>query len=213
MSEILWTLVAFLLTLMVFSYLFGDNILFRIASYLLVGVTAGYAVVVIIDTVLVPQVIQPLLSGSLWTLIPLVMGIFIVMRLSPRLAGPGKVSMAFLAGVGAALAISGAVLGTVLPQIRGTIVLFTPENNIASWVQGLFVLLGIVAVLAYFQFGALRRTGEQPQRPTYLRWLAKAGEWFMMVTLGAIFAGVLLAALSALVERVDFIHLVIRGWF
>jgi len=213
MSEILWTLVAFLLTLMVFSYLFGDNILFRIASYLLVGVTAGYAVVVIIDKVLVPQVFQPLVSGSLWTLIPLALGALIVMRLSPRLAGLGRVSMAFLAGVGAALAVSGAVLGTLIPQMRGTITLFKPENGLASWSQGLFILLGIVSILAYFQFGALRRTGEKPERPAYLRWLAKVGEWFLMVALGSIFAGVLLAALSALVERVDFIQSVIKGWF
>lgn len=213
MIEILWTLMAFLLTLMVFSYLFGDNVLFRIASYLLVGVTAGYAFVIIIDTVLVPLVFRPLLAGSLGVLIPLALGVLLILRLSPRLAVLGKVSIAFLAGVGAALAVSGAVLGTLMPQIRGSIALFKPESGFASWAQGLFVLIGIVSVLAYFQFGAQRRTGEQPERPAYLRRLAKVGEWFLMVALGAIFAGVLLAALSALVERVDFIQSVIRGWF
>jgi len=36
--DILWTVVGFLLTLLILSFIFGDNPLFRIASYLFVGV-------------------------------------------------------------------------------------------------------------------------------------------------------------------------------
>ncbi len=44
--EIISALVGFLLTLMVFSYLIGDNPLFRIAVYLFIGVSSGYAATV-----------------------------------------------------------------------------------------------------------------------------------------------------------------------
>ena len=38
--------VAFLFTLMIFSYLIGDNPLFRVAVYIFVGVSAGYVAAV-----------------------------------------------------------------------------------------------------------------------------------------------------------------------
>jgi hypothetical protein len=45
--DLIWTIVGFILTLMVFSYLFGDNPLFRLVTYLFVGVSAGFAAVMI----------------------------------------------------------------------------------------------------------------------------------------------------------------------
>ena len=44
--EVVWSIVSFVVTLLIFSYIFGDNPLFRLASYAFVGVAAGYAVVV-----------------------------------------------------------------------------------------------------------------------------------------------------------------------
>jgi len=213
MTDLLWTLAAFILTLMVFSYLFGDNVLFRIASYLLIGATAGYAVVVILDAVLLPRLVQPLLAGSTGVIVPALLSILLLMRLSPRLAGMGRFSMALLVGVGAAVAITGAVFGTIVPQIHGTISLFAPSGGLPAWSQGLFIALGAAAVLIYFQFGAVRRTDNMEERPPALKWLARIGEWLLAITLGAVFPGVLLAALGALIERVDFIRSVIMGWF
>lgn len=213
MTDLLWTLAAFILTLMVFSYLFGDNVLFRIASYLLIGATAGYAVVVILDAVLLPRLVQPLLAGSTTVIVPALLSILLLMRLTPRLAGMGRFSMALLVGVGAAVAITGAVLGTIVPQIQGTISLFAPSGGLPAWAQGLFIALGAAAVLIYFQFGAVRRTDNTEERPPALKWLARIGGWLLAITLGAVFAGVLLAALGALIERVDFIRSVIMGWF
>src|SRR3990172_4998097 len=44
--ETLGTLLAAVLTVMVLSYILGDNALFRIATYLFVGVASGYAAAV-----------------------------------------------------------------------------------------------------------------------------------------------------------------------
>ena len=75
--DLIWTLVSFILTLLIFSYLLGDNPLFRVASYLFVGVTAGYVAVVVIYQVILPKLIWPLMEGNLLekglTLIPLVL--------------------------------------------------------------------------------------------------------------------------------------------
>ena len=57
------TVVAVLLTLFVFSFLLGDNALYRLAEHLFVGVAIGYAVVIAFHSVLVPRLITPLAEG------------------------------------------------------------------------------------------------------------------------------------------------------
>ena len=51
--DVLWLFISFVLTLLIFSYIFGDNPLFRLASYAFVGVSAGYLLVTVIYQVLV----------------------------------------------------------------------------------------------------------------------------------------------------------------
>jgi len=53
--EIISALLGLILTLMIFSYLIGDNPLFRIAIYLFIGVSSGYAATVVWHYVLVPK--------------------------------------------------------------------------------------------------------------------------------------------------------------
>jgi len=99
-NELIWTLVSFFLTLLVFSYLLGDNPLFRFVSALLIGVTAGYFAVVIIYQVLIARLVVPLAQGSTLAMIPVLLSGLLLMKLSPRLTSLGNVSMALLVGVG-----------------------------------------------------------------------------------------------------------------
>ena len=50
--EFLSAALGLILTLLVFSYLIGDNPLFRIAIYLFIGVSSGYAASVVWHSVL-----------------------------------------------------------------------------------------------------------------------------------------------------------------
>jgi hypothetical protein len=58
--ELISALVGLVLTLMIFSYLIGDNPLFRIAVYLFIGAASGYAATIVWHYVLVPKLFQPL---------------------------------------------------------------------------------------------------------------------------------------------------------
>ncbi len=64
-ADLLGGLISFLLTLMILSYLFGDNVFFRVAVYIFVGVSAGYAAAVAWWQVLWPRLFNPLLRGIL----------------------------------------------------------------------------------------------------------------------------------------------------
>jgi hypothetical protein len=158
------TLVAIVLTLFVFSYLLGDNVLFRIAEHLFVGVAVGYAVVVAFHNVLGPKLLSPLVealgSGDWgWTLlllIGLVFGLLLLTKPLKSLSWLGSLSVAVLLGVGAALAIGGALLGTLLPQVNATADVthymerYGPGLGLFS---GLLVLVGTIGVLLHFYFG------------------------------------------------------------
>ncbi len=54
--------VSLTLTLMVFSYLLGDNFLYRLAIAVLVGVAAGYVAVVAVESVILPWIDTTLLA-------------------------------------------------------------------------------------------------------------------------------------------------------
>ena len=54
--ELISAFIGLILTLMVFSYLIGDNPLFRIAIYLFIGVSSGYAAAVVVRSVLLPKI-------------------------------------------------------------------------------------------------------------------------------------------------------------
>ena len=109
--------------------------------------------------------------------------------------------MGFLVGVGAAAAIGGAVIGTVFPQVSASISIFDAENIL----NGFIILLGTLATLIYFQFG-LRRESQRDQRITeLLKGIGWIGQSFIAITFGALFAGVYIAALTALIERFSFL--------
>ena len=97
-SDLLWMLISFVLTLMVFSYLFGDNVLFRFVSALFVGASTGYFFVILIFQVVLPRLVAPILNGSVITLIPLLLSGLLLLKLSPKLAKFGNISMAYSGG-------------------------------------------------------------------------------------------------------------------
>jgi hypothetical protein len=211
LTEILWTGLAFVLTLCIFSYLFGDNFLFRIATYILVGVSSGYVFYTIFFQVLWPRLVVPLQTYEFWKLLimvvpPFILGALLLTKISPRLASLGTLPMAYLVGVGAAVAVGGAVYGTLFGQVKGA-----AAAAIAS-IEGFIVLVGTICTLAYFQFGALSRPGQAVRRSPLVEWLASAGQVFIGITLGALFAGVYAASLTALMERLEFLLLAVANW-
>jgi hypothetical protein len=205
-------IISFLLTLMILSYLIGDNPAFRVAVYLFVGVSAGYVAAVAWWQVLYLKVIIPLFTGSflerLLALVPLVLGVLLLMKLSTRTARLGTPSVAFLVGVGAAVAVGGAVMGTIIPQTIASFNVFNPTSTGESWLARLFfgaiMLVGTITTLVYFHFGAKASAGG-PQRSKLVIWLGWIGQVFIAITLGVLFAGVFAAALTALIERMNFI--------
>ncbi len=206
--------VAFLFTLLIFSYLIGDNPLFRIAVYIFVGVSAGYVASVAWRQVIWSDLFFPLITGTseqkaLLT-IPLILSALLLTKASPRLTQLGMPTMALLVGVGAAVAVGGAVTGTLFPQIGATINMFdvrsaTSAAQFAEMIfNGAWILVGVTTTLVYFHFGAHTTKDGSVRRFGLIELIAFVGSIFLAITLGVLFAGVYSAALTALIDRLHF---------
>jgi hypothetical protein len=212
--DLLTGLFSFLLTLMVLSYLIGDNPAFRVAIYLFIGVSAGYAAAVAWNQVLRPRLFLPLMQGG-WTnfllLVPLILGLLMFSKLSPRLAWLGSPSLALIVGVGAAVVVGGAVLGTLFPQTQAVVNQFDLPpigESLPKWLgvlsEALLMLLGTISTLVYFQFSA-KSTPSGPRRGKAIELIAWVGQVFIAITFGVLFAGAFAAAMTALIERMNFL--------
>ncbi len=216
------TLVAVVLTLVVFSYLLGDNILYRLAEHIFVGVAIGYAAVVAFHSILASKLFGPMVDAIgdgdwqrlLLLAIPLVLGLLLLVKPLRATRWLGSLSIAFLLGVGAALAISGALLGTLLPQVDATANL---THYTARWGTGLglfsgfVVLVGTIGVLLHFHFSAGKGGRLAQVRDALVQAWGGAGRWFILIAFSAILATTFVSRLSLLVGRVQFLLDSIRG--
>jgi hypothetical protein len=208
-------LLGFVLTLLVFSYLVGDNQFFRLTLHVFIGVSAGFAATVVIHNVIVPRMIEPIFAGErseqILALVPIILAGLLFTKISPRFAFIGNLPMAYIVGVSAAAAIGGAVLGTLIPQTIASMNLFDVQVNQAfdadlglRLINGIIILIGTIATLAYFQFSNLSKSLEKSQLQTWIDGLGQIGQVFVAITFGFLFAGVFSAALTALIGRVLF---------
>lgn len=203
-------IVAIVLTLLVLSRIAGDNPLFRVAQYLFVGTSLGLAFVVAYHQVLRPTIAGVLSDDPMTTtayLAPLVLGLLLLPRLSAgnRLSWLANVPLALIFGVGAALAVGGAIIGTLLPQMLES-ARFSGETT-AQLAGSIIVVVGTILILSSFYYTVPRET----RGGKYVAAATVIGHWVLMVAFGFFFAGALQSYTSALIERLDFVVGWVRG--
>jgi hypothetical protein len=213
-------LLSLLITVLILSYVVGDNVAFRLAIHAFIGVAAGYITAIVVLQVIVNKIAYPLVFGGMTekilASIPLVLGLLLLLKLSPSAEWVARPIVAFLVGTGAAAAVAGAMLGTIYPQTLASIASITtlaPTLDLSKIVQGAFILVGTVSTLAYFQFTVLGKSAADGKRGWLMTVIAFLGQVFIAVTLGALFAGAFSAALTALIDRIQSIVLFIDKLF
>ena len=219
--ELISALVGLILTLMIFSYLIGDGPLFRIAVYIFIGVASGYAATVVWHQVLVPKLFEPLQTTNpnqlLLMIIPLALCLSLLAKLTPRISWIGNIAMAVLVGVGAAAAVGGALLGTLIPQARAAMDAFDVSSAASGvevagrFLEASVMLAGTTFTLASFHFSASRAPDGTAKRNRILEIIAWVGRIFISITFGVLFAGVYMSALTAMIERLSSIINFVRG--
>ncbi|HYF66256.1 MAG TPA: hypothetical protein VD886_25730 [Herpetosiphonaceae bacterium] len=203
-----WPWIAVALTLIVLSRALGDNPLFRFSQYLFVGLALGYTTTIVINDVLVDRIggamnqADPV--GFVFLAAPVILGLLLWTRLgNQNMSWLANIPLALMFGVAAALALGGTILGTLLPQLDNSLFSVRALSSAPPEVMvgRVVVLVGIILVLMSFRF--TRQSGKQP--PAVERGIARLGRWWLLISLGVVFAGALITYQSALIDRIQFV--------
>jgi len=218
------TWIGALLTLSIFSFLYKDNPLYKLAEHIFIGISAGYFVALEYWNVFVPNLWNPLLASfrtvspsGLMLIVPFVLGLLLFTRFLPKAAWLSRWSMAAMIGSYAGLAIIGALQGDLLAQIRANMMpLISPGSpgglKSAAGASALFfatlevlrnplIVIGLLVTLVYFFFSREHKGS--------LGAASRVGVWFLMISFGASFGYTVMSRVSLLIGR---LHFLLSDW-
>jgi hypothetical protein len=220
MSHLLGILLATALTLAIFSRVWRANPGYQAAQHLLLGALTGYVAAVLLRTTLIPALTGQLQNGpSGWLM--LLLTILLILLLGMRFTGKshlraaGLIPLALLIGAGSALALAGALRGTLTPQILAAIDLhFLPAS---PGFDALAVILATVITISVILFFHYRTQPASETSPGWLLALIKLGYWGVMIAAGALLATTAGARITLLIDRITYLteiwgHLLSGNW-
>jgi len=212
----LW--VGALLTLMIFSFLYKDNPLYKFAEHLFVGVSAAYWMVQGFWQQIIPNLMAKLFPRQfenlveaaqgqppeLWYIIPLVLGLMLLTRLIGPIAWLSRWSMAFIIGYTAGSNLTRYLVSDFIRQVEKTLALPLVATHADNWLQwimysisNLVIFGGVICGLIYFYFSK-EHTGAFGRA-------SRVGIWVLMVAFGASFGYTVMARISLLIGRLEYL--------
>jgi hypothetical protein len=193
--QLLWEALAVLVTLAVFSFLFGDNPVYKFTERLWVGVATGYWTMLLWHQGLRDKVILPIFErGEFLYVIPVLLGVLMWFRISPKLGWLSRYALGFYVGISAGVYIPNIFRAWVFRQVEGTII---PIEGSWAGINYILALIGVICSLIYF-FYSKPHTGA-------FGVLSRTGIYTLMVGFGAGFGLTVMGRVALLVQRVLFV--------
>jgi len=188
--EAISNFVAAILTLFIFSFLYKDNPFYKFAEALFIGVSMGYAIPLVYENAFMPFVYTPIfVEHKFIILIPALMGSLYIFRFTKNLSWLSRYPIVFgmaIVGMGVPMSIH----SSVLVQMRSAML---PMDNINT----IIIFIGTVTILLYFFFSKAHRG--------FYGKVTNVGVWFLMVGFGASFGYTVMARISLLIGRIQFL--------
>ena len=190
-----------LLTLSIFSYLYGDNPFYKAAEHIFVGVSAGYIFTITFwDTIwpnlfgrLFPNYVKAGFEFEIIYIIPLILGIFMLFRLSKKYTWLSRISIAYIVGMAAGLKFYVFLNSNLLIQIKSSMI--DLSGTYYSIINEIIILIGVISGLIYFFFSK-EHTGVVGK-------ISRIGVYFLMIKFGASFGFAVMGRISLLIGRFE----------
>lgn len=200
MYETIGIWVAAIFTIGIFSFLYKENPLYRLAEHLVVGISMGYAIVVTWENVLKPRLIESMVQDNQYILIiPALIGLLYITRFFSSVSWLSRYPIAFVLGTASGVALPRTMLGRVLRQLEATMMPIFSDG--AGWAETLGIavmIFGTLAALIYFFFS-------KPHKGLFFGTGSKIGIWVIMIGFGATFGFTIMGRISLLIGRVQFL--------
>ncbi len=207
MINIIQTTIGAILTLSIFSFLYKDNPLYRVAEHLLIGISVGYIIGQQYHMGFMNYIITPIFrEGQLVTLIPSFIGLMYMGFFSQKTSWLIRFPIAISLGIGAGYGIPYTFQASIFIQLRETLTVFS-EPGITGFgiFSGILFLLGVFTAIVYFFFSWKHRG--------VVGIVAKVGIYFLMIGFGASFGLTVMGRISLLIGRFlflfkDWLHII-----
>ncbi|MBC8525570.1 MAG: hypothetical protein ISS28_00125 [Candidatus Cloacimonetes bacterium] len=189
-----------ILTFAIFSFLYRDNPFYKIAEQIFIGISAGYWFIYTIYNILIPNLFTPLLtnfSANLLLLLPALLGILMLCRLIPRIDWVSRYSIALVVGTTAGLFFKRYLQSDVINQMNATMINPFSAPDLAATIGQLILIIGTVTGIIYFFFSK--------KHEGVFGGTARVGIFFLMISFGAAFGYTVMARISLLIGRLDFL--------
>jgi len=198
MIEFLQIWIGAFITLSLFSFLYKDNPFYKLTEHVFAGLSAGYYVGLVWHSVIIQQMIDPMFeNGHWWLIFPGFLGVLMFSRFSKNYNWISRISLAFVMGNTAGIFLISELHGKILPQIQSTMLSLNPGQGFERFLLAIIVVVGVLTTLIYFYFSK-EHTG-------LLGGTARVGIWFIMISFGAHFGYTVMARVSLLIGRVQFL--------
>ena len=126
-------------------------------------------------------------------LIPFILGVFMLLRLVPKLGWLARWAIAYIVGMTAGLRFYSFLNSDILIQIQASAIDFSSDWG--SIVNGLIVFIGTFTGLIYFFFSKEHKGS--------IGVLSKIGIYFLMIKFGASFGFAVMGRISLLIGRIN----------
>lgn len=205
-------------TLFVFSFLYKDNPLYKLAEHLFVGVSAGYLIVQNYWTVIDSNLVQPLrqafhgqgvhteITGMFaaqqgdyrgFLIIAAVFGVLLFTRLIPRIGWLSRLSLALIIGVYAGIKTTGFAQGDFVAQVQASIQPLWQRGDLAFSANAIIFTVGLIASLLFFFFSREHKGA--------LGVASRLGVYFLMLGFGAGYGYTVMSRISLLIGRFQYL--------
>ena len=128
-------------------------------------------------------------------LIPFILGIFMILRLVPKLGWLARWAIAYIVGMAAGLRFYGYLNSNVLIQIKASAIDFTSDWG--TIVNGLIIFIGTISGLIYFFYST--------EHKGVVGRLSRIGIYFLMIKFGASFGFAVMGRISLLIGQFNYL--------
>jgi hypothetical protein len=197
-----WIWIASILSLAILSFLYKENPFFRAAEHIFLGVANGYLVTFYWHRILMPILFRPLFQqGDLLLIIPFTIGILYLTRFIPKMSWLVRIPIAIYMGYWTGVLIPATIQAQIIKQVQGTVL---TSANFQSWNAGtwgivwsVIVFIGVLCTLSYFYFSREHRG--------VIGVTSRIGIVFVMIGFGAAFGYTVMARISLLIGKLQFL--------
>lgn len=155
-------IVASWICIMLYTMLYGDNIVSRTAEHIYMGVIAAYELVINLKFFWDKGVTQIAKPGGIHFIIPVILGIMIYARLSSSTRWLYRYPMAILMGSMLGVTIRTTVFSQIIDQMLGNFPPIAPLTGVpvGQAINNLIIIVGSLSAIVFFIFSR-RFTGPE----------------------------------------------------